>query len=51
MNDGRLNFYRYLNLDKATMKLLGFFRELKAQMLKGKDDYTNGKVYTDNKEN
>jgi len=47
--DGRNKFYSYLDIDKNTMKLLYFFKELKTKMLRGKDDYTNGQVYTDNK--
>lgn len=45
--DGRPEFYRQLDVDKDTMKLLYAFRFLKTQMLRGKDDYSNGKVYTE----
>jgi hypothetical protein len=49
--DGKDKFYSYLNIDKSTMKLLYFFRELKQDMSRGKDDYINGKVYTNNEDN
>lgn len=47
MDDGRKKFYEYLDVDKVTKKLLYFFMILKSKMLKDKDDYVNGKVYTD----
>ena len=47
MGDGRPEFFRLLDVDKDTMKLLYGFRYLKTKMMRGKDDYSNGKVYKD----
>jgi hypothetical protein len=46
--DGRVEFFRKLDVDKDMMKLLCSFRELKTSMLKDcKDSYFNGKIYKD----
>jgi len=50
MSDGRPQFYRLLDVDKETMRLLYAFRYLKIQMLKGKDEYSNGRVYNRDEE-
>jgi hypothetical protein len=48
--DGRKEFYRHLDVDKDTMKLLYAFRELKTKMLRGKDEYSNGRVYREDED-
>jgi hypothetical protein len=48
--DGRNNFYRSCNFDKKTKRLLMNFREIKDEMLnEGDEEYSNGKVYTQEK--
>lgn len=49
--DGRIEFFRHLDIDKKTIQLLYGFRWIKIQMLRGKDDYNNGKVYTEKPKN
>jgi hypothetical protein len=45
--DGRDVFFRQLNLDKVTMKVVTSFVDIKQEMLKEKTDaYSNGKIYT-----
>jgi len=46
-NDGSTQFYRLLDLDKMTKRLLYAFRYLKIQMSKEKDVYSNGIRYID----
>lgn len=50
MSDGRSEFFRHLDVDKKTMQLLYGFRWLKTQMLRGKEVYSNGRVYTEKSE-
>lgn len=46
VKDGRPEFFRKLDVDKHTMKLLYWFREIKTQMLNEKDNEDNsGKIY------
>jgi len=48
MRDGRNEFFRYMDIDVKTMKLLYAFQVIKRQMINDdKDDYLNGKIYKD----
>jgi hypothetical protein len=49
VRDGRPQFFKNLDVDKQTMKLLYAFRDLKIQMLNEKDGdyYSPGKRYTE----
>ena len=48
--DGRNSFFRLLNLDKDTKRLLYWFREIKKDMINEQDNnYVNGKIYEEKK--
>lgn len=50
MKDGRIEFFRHMDLDSQTMKLINTFQEMKKQMINDdKDDYSNGKIFKDEK--
>ena len=45
--DGKIQFYRLLDIDKKTMQIIYAIREIKTQMLNEKDGayYIHGKTY------
>jgi hypothetical protein len=44
--DGRDVFFRQLNLDKTTMKVVSAFVDIKQEIInETNDDYINGKIY------
>ena len=45
MRDGKAQFFRNVNVDRETMKLLYAFQVIKKQMINDeKDAYLNGKI-------
>jgi len=43
-DDGRPKFYKFLDVDDKTRKILFMFRHLKMLMLTDQDDYINGRT-------